>query len=483
MALPGLKNSINRHSVKKPSLSRAGGGSHRADGKGLKFKAAGAMTNTARSGIFSSRHAGSRGNFVYASSSSKLAKYGLHINRNGKISNKPNFSALRLALNGRSGGYSNNIRYVTPSYTTGNCSNCSGNSFMNTLSGIQQLMMMSQMLGLDNEKKTEGNEKKKTDGSGGSGSGSSAGTGSSLSSCSSFQQIANLEATNTKAINTAIGNYNANNKKSVLEDVFSSYSENKYLNGFDVSSLTTSKIDSDNVTEALKNIDTDIENFKNFQTTTLNDKQTEVSSAKGQLEGTISGLKQQSQQAEFNDPKADTSDLDDKLKNANYYLAKAKEAEEKLQKADITLDNKIAEMKNTRSTLETKKEKEDQIKDAKYDLAKQQDERLGKLNKKLSEQTKKLSEAKDNKKDKIRNEIESINTEIQSLTSSLAAGVAANGNNGTSFTNSKNKTYTLTNYTANNNTQTPAGGGNSTVNEDIYDYIGNPSYPDGSSLA
>ena len=453
VAGPGLKNSISRHSVKKPSLSRAGGGSTRASG--LKFKAAGAMTNTARSGIFSSRHAGSRGNFVYASSSSKLAKYGLYINRNGKISNKANHSALRLALNGSSGGYSNSIRYVTPSYTTGNCSNCSGNSFMNTLSGIQQLMMMTQqfgqMLGLNNEKKT--------DGSGGSGSGSSAGTGSSLSSCSSFQQIANLEATNTNAINKAISDYNDNNEKSVLDDVFSSYSENQYLNGFDVSSLKTSKIDSNDVKKALESIDKDIEEFKNFKTNELNNKQTEVSSAKGQLEGQISSLEQQIQQAEFNDPKAYTSDLKDKLKKANDDLVKAKEAEEALQKADTTLDNKIAEMKNTRSTLETKKEKEDQIKDAKYDLAKQQDERLGKLNKKLSEQTKKLSEAKDNKKDKIRNEIESINTEIQSLTSSLAAGVAANGNNGTSFTNSKNKTYTLTNYTANNNTQTLAGGG------------------------
>ena len=454
MALPGLKNSINRHSVKKPSLSRAGGGSTRASG--LKFKAAGAMTNTARSGIFSSRHAGSRGNFVYASSSSKLAKYGLHINRNGKISNKANYSALRLALNGRSGGYSNNIRYVTPSYTTGNCSNCSGNSFMNTLAGIQQLMMMGQMFGLFNEKKTDDNEKTST-----TTTTTTTSTATSISSCSSFQQIANLEATNTKAINKAIGDYNANNEKSVLEDVFSSYSENEYLSGFDFSSLTTSKIDSDNVTEALKNIDNDIEKFKEFQTTTLNDKQTKVSSAKGQLEGTISGLELQIQQAEMNDPKADTSELKDKLEKAEADLVKAKEAEEALQKADTTLDNKIAEMKNTRSTLETMKEKEDEIKDAKYDLAKEQDERLGKLKKKLSEQTKKLDKAKDtNKKAKIQNEIESINTEIQSLTSSLAAGVAANGDKVTSsFTNSKNKTYILTNYTANNNTQTLAGGG------------------------
>ena len=186
VAGPGLKNSMGRHSVRRTSAGRAGG-SHRADGSGLKFKAAGAMTNTARSGIFSSRHAGSRGNFVYASSSSKLAKFGFHINRNGKISNKPNFSGLRAALNGRSGGYSNNIRYVTPSYTTGNCSNCSGNSFMNTLAGIQQLMMMTQMFGemfgLSSDK-SEGNTKTTT---------TTTNTSSGIGNINSFTDISNAE--------------------------------------------------------------------------------------------------------------------------------------------------------------------------------------------------------------------------------------------------------------------------------------------------
>ena len=460
VAGPGLKNSISRHSVKKPSLSRAGGGSTRASG--LKFKAAGAMTNTARAGIFSSRHAGSRGNFVYASSSSKLAKYGLHINRNGKISNKPNYSALRLALNGRSGGYSNSIRYVTPSYTTGNCSNCSGNSFMNTLSGIQQLMMMTQMFGemfgLSSDK-SDGNTKTTT-----------TNTASGIGNINSFTDITKAENSlksnypTTDDLNSYLSGYqNVQQAESpVSEEILKNDISDYYAQIFKDADITPSNLQTKELSGSndLSQISDDISNVEQLSQN-YDSALSGISTAMNKYQSFISRYAQYSTLTSENQD-AETAKNNKKIyDNAKQLYAKAQEIQQTLKTGKAAADAALADLQSTEKQYKA-------LQDKKYELAEDKDKELGKL---VEKYNKLIKKNKTDEANKIKNEISTLYELIAYQTD---------------IQNSKGETYNFSNKDAakkiveDNSSQNTGGGNNSTGD---YDYVGNPSYPDGSSLA
>ena len=265
---------------------------------------AGAMTNSGRAGVFSSRHAGTRGNFVYANSSSKLSRFGFHINREGKISNKANFRGLRLALNGHT-GYTTNIRYGTPTYTTGNYGNCGGNSFMNTLCNIQQLMMMTQqlgqMFGLNSSKVNPGANP--DDGGGVTptpvNTSSMTSLSSSLKNASSFSDISNLETRANNQKTTALTGYKELNKD-LTTNIEPNILDGLKKRGLNTDSINLTDISNEtNLETAISSIDNDINNIQTQFVPNISEVRTSLSQYKQTLQSQLNNPNYQSQQSQL----------------------------------------------------------------------------------------------------------------------------------------------------------------------------------------
>ncbi len=247
----------------------------------------------------------------------------------------------------------------------------------------------------------------------------------------------------------------------------------------DTSALELSSLDANDLEASMKTVDSDINNVTNFQTTELPKAKASVSEQSGIIGQQINATQisidtateqktgLEAQKAQLAVTGQDTSAIDQQISQLETQINELTEKKEKLEADKANLDaatkalgeiekkcgEAIKELQAKKTEIEDMKEFEDEVKDKKYDLAKSQDEQLKKTMDSIDKITKEIDSLKDrnqnkaNKADQKRlakynqliQERDSLYSELKNLTSSLSSAGAE------SFTDSKNRTYTLQN--------------------------------------
>ncbi len=217
----------------------------------------------------------------------------------------------------------------------------------------------------------------------------------------------------------------------------------------DTNKVKLSTLDSNDLGKNLETIKSDVGNIENFMES-LGTAQTKISSESGKVKGEISAKKGELAQLEANNKDGCNDKAIQELKERIEDLEKK---EKQLDAAKSAVDNINSECKSMIESLKTKegeikdlKKTEDSMKDKKYDLAKSQDQELGKSMAKLEKLNKDIEALKGKNDDKSTQKMAQLiqqrtaeYSNLSNLVSSLSAA------NATSFTNSKGTPYTIQN--------------------------------------
>ena len=238
--------------------------------------------------------------------------------------------------------------------------------------------------------------------------------------------------------------------------------------------FTLSELNPEDFEGSIKTIDRDITKIGDFKTKDLTQAKAKISEKSGQISGTLTVKK-----GELERFKADLATLQSTNKDGcnNAKIAELQKQIDKLEKEEIpkleeqkkqieaaekAVDQISTEAQNTIDSLNAKKTEiedmkkaEDGMKDKKYDLAKSQDEELGKtmqklekLNKEINElmQSDKSPDKYDKKDEKRANKLSGLMAQRTGLYTQLGQLVSSLSSAGeTTFKNSKNQSYTIKN--------------------------------------
>lgn len=309
---------------------------------------------------------------------------------------------------------------------------------------------------------------------------------SSLSGAKSFAEVNKIEneITQKKAnINTDYKEIGTTASKNV-DDILSGENVNEGLQlaqvQIDKSAFELSELSPEDLEGSIKTIDSDINKIGELKTTTLQQAKVKVSEKSGQISGTLTvkngelernkanlSTLQSTNKDGCNDAKiAELQQQINKLENDE--IPKLEEQKKQLEAAEKAIGEITTEAGNTIESLNKKKaeikdikQAEDGMKDKKYDLAKSQDEELGKTMQQLDKLNKEIenlaksdkSPDQYDKKDEQRSQkLSGLITQRTKLYTTLGSFVSSLSSAGeTSFKNSKNQTYTIKNLEKANN--------------------------------
>ncbi|MBR1619421.1 hypothetical protein IJ674_05960 [bacterium] len=309
---------------------------------------------------------------------------------------------------------------------------------------------------------------------------------SSLSGAKSFAEVNKIEneiAQKKANLNTdykGVGTKATANVDEILGG--EGVSDGMKLAGVDIdkSAFELSELKPEDLEGSAKTIDKDITKIGDFKTKDLTQAKAKISEKSGQISGTLTVKKGELERSKAdlatlqstnkdgcNDTKiAELQKQIDKLEQEE--IPKLEDQKKQIEAAEKAVDQISTEAQNTIDSLKAKKTEiedmkkaEDGMKDKKYDLAKSQDEELGKAMQKLEKLNKEIDELskadkspdKYDKKDEARanklNGLIAQRSGLYSQLSQLVSSLSAAGD--TTFKNSKNQSYTIKNLEKANN--------------------------------
>lgn len=290
-----------------------------------------------------------------------------------------------------------------------------------------------------------------------------------LSGANSFSDIKGLESKAENMKSQLDNSYQKNDPTKAMNDSLGKDDVKAGLKNANVSIDTNkaklSTLDTTNMDKALETIDSDTQNIKNFISNDIKNAQATVSKKLGDLGAQIRGFGAQitNLESKLSTAKAageDTSAIENQIQEMKDRKAEAEQQKKQVESALTALNNIEETCNKTVKELEAKKSEindikkfEAEVEDKKYDMAKSQDEQLGKIMQKIDKLKKEIkslldkSANKNTDNDSKRNsKIDGLIKERSSLYKSLGTLTTSLANAGTTeFTNSKNKTYTLQN--------------------------------------
>ncbi len=290
-----------------------------------------------------------------------------------------------------------------------------------------------------------------------------------LSGADSFGDIKGLEA-------------KAENKKAQLNDSYQKNDPTKALNdslkkegvaeglklakvNIDTSKIKLNTLDTTNMDKALGTIDSDTQNIKNFVSYDIKNAKAIVSNKLENLGAQINGfeisltkLNSKLELAKSNGE--DTSAIESQIQEMKDKKTEAENQKKQVEAAltslnyiETTCEKTVKDLEAKKSEIEDIKKFEGEVEDKKYDMAKSQDEQLGKTMQKIEKLNKEISNilnksaSKGTDNDSKRNsKIDGLIKERSSLYKSLGTLTTSLASAGTTeFKNSKDKTYKLQN--------------------------------------
>ena len=260
----------------------------------------------------------------------------------------------------------------------------------------------------------------------------------------------------------------------------------------DKSAFTLSELNPEDLEGSSKTIEQDIQKLGDFKTKDLVQAKAKISEKSGQISGTLTVKKGDlerskaelstlestnsdgSKTSQINELKGKIEKLEKEVKELENQKKQIESAEKAVEQISTEAQNTIDSLKAKKTEIEDMKKAEDGMKDKKYDLAKSQDEELGKtmqklekLNKEINElmQSDKSPDKYDKKDEKRANKLSGLMAQRTGLYTQLGQLVSSLSSAGeTTFKNSKNQSYTIKNLEKANNmlsnqpTETSGGG-------------------------
>jgi hypothetical protein len=265
-----------------------------------------------------------------------------------------------------------------------------------------------------------------------------------LSSASSFNELNSLQQNVDTKMASLDKDYKSNEPKSDVDKLLSDADVSAGLQdagvNLDTSALTLSSLNSDNLEESIKTVDSDYAKIGNFKTNDLVQAKTSISTKAGQVKGTIAAKEGELSRLEASNTDGQNTAAITKLKNE---IEELKKEQEKLEKAQTAIDNvskrcdeALTKLEQQKSEIKDLKSYQDKVQDKKYNLAKTQKQALAKALdkvKKYDAEIKKASvdkngsaynksdEKRENKLNKLISERNAATTQMSSLISSLSA--------------------------------------------------------------
>lgn len=308
---------------------------------------------------------------------------------------------------------------------------------------------------------------------------------SSLSGAKSFAEVNKIEneiAQKKANLNTdykGVGTKATANVDEILGG--EGVSDGMKLAGVDIdkSAFELSELKPDDLEGCIKTVDQDIQKIGDFKTKDLVQAKAKISEKSGQISGTLTVKKGDldrskaelstlestnadgSKTAQINELKGKIEKLEKEVKELEDQKKQIEAAEKAVEQISTEAQNTIDNLKAKKTEIEDMKKAEDGMKDKKYDLAKSQDEELGKTMQKLEKLNKEIDELskadkspdKYDKKDEARanklNGLIAQRSGLYSQLSQLVSSLSAAGD--TTFKNSKNQSYTIKNLEKANN--------------------------------
>ena len=221
----------------------------------------------------------------------------------------------------------------------------------------------------------------------------------------------------------------------------------------DTNALKLETLNPDDLDASANSVEKDMGEVEDFQQKDLTDAKAKISERRGAIDQGIESLNGQLERLEAQQGKEGApANLDQQIADCKAKIEKLEKQKEQVDKAEDAVDqlNKdctqlLTDLKAQQSAIKDLKEFEGEIKDKKYDLAKEQDGQLGKNMKEIDKLNKKMQGIKGNddkdvqKREEISKEIAGLKSEMKTALSSLQdAGT-------TSFENSKGKKYEVKN--------------------------------------
>ena len=247
----------------------------------------------------------------------------------------------------------------------------------------------------------------------------------------------------------------------------------------DKSAFTLSELNPEDLEGSAKTIEQDIQKIGDYKTNDLVQAKAKISEKSGQISGTLTVKKGDldrskaelstlesansdgSKTSQINELKGKIEKLEKEVKELEDQKKQIEAAEKAVDQISTEAQNTIDSLKSKKTEIEDMKKAEDGMKDKKYDLAKSQDEELGKtmqklekLNKEINElmQSDKSPDKYDKKDEKRANKLNGLMAQRTGLYTQLGQLVSSLSCAGeTTFKNSKNQSYTIKNLEKANN--------------------------------
>ena len=276
-----------------------------------------------------------------------------------------------------------------------------------------------------------------------------------LGNVQSFLDISNLKTQNLNSLKNFNIDYQNASVETSVSTALSEASDGLALIGeYDLNTsllhLDEIKIDAGNpdFKTALESIDKDIEDVNTYVNTNIADASSKLGSKITALEQLISDAKLSSEK--------DGSDNSTLIAEYEKQLADAKKAQDTLTRISETCKDNIDQLKAKRIKMQNAQKTHNQILDKEYNMAKEQDEKLGKINaeiERLKSEIAKLSTPKVGSKEQKK--LDDLNVKLTAANNEAIALLQSLKSAPTPIKNSGGTEYEFKNFT---NSQ-PAGGG------------------------
>ena len=221
----------------------------------------------------------------------------------------------------------------------------------------------------------------------------------------------------------------------------------------DTNALKLETLNPDDLEASTKSVEKDMGEVEDFQQKDLTDAKAKISERRGAIDQGLESLNGQLERLEAQQGKEGApANLDQQIADCKAKIEKLEKQKEQVDKAEGAVDqlNKdctqlLTDLKAQQSTIKDLQEFEGEIKDKKYDLAKEQDGQLGKNMKEIDKLNKKWQGIKGTDEKALSQKAE-IEKEISGLKSEMKATLSSLQDAGTtSFENSKGKKYEVKN--------------------------------------
>lgn len=450
MTVPGLQSCTTKYKVTRDATGKITNNSNTYDNWSAAKKNLSAST---RANTFSSSSSVRTTNMYATGANSRLGKFGYEMGSDGRIRLNADSSDLRAG-----NGSGSVVRPIVINTGGNECTHTNKTSGLETATGIATLVAggielynkLDESGAIDKAKEGIKDLFQKIPTSTGALSGA-------LDSASSFSEISSLESQADAKKASMASDYQ---KIDISSKAAEALQQDGVQDGLklagvtlDTNALKLETLNPDDLDASANSVEKDMGEVEDFQQKDLTDAKAKISERRGAIDQGIESLNGQLERLEAQQGKEGApANLDQQIADCKAKIEKLEKQKEQVDKAEDAVDqlNKdctqlLTDLKAQQSAIKDLKEFEGEIKDKKYDLAKEQDGQLGKNMKEIDKLNKKMQGIKGNddkdvqKREEISKEIAGLKSEMKTALSSLQdAGT-------TSFENSKGKKYEVKN--------------------------------------